>query len=102
MHETARRDTSFSRRRADRWLAFDKVQHFTFSFLWTLGGQYALVNKLSWSERDALPLSVGASAALGLAKEVYDVRASPSRYFSRRDLVADGAGILLAVGFVLL
>ena len=49
-----------------------------------------------------MPLSVGASAALGLAKEVYDVRASPSRYFSRRDLVADGAGILLAVGFVLL
>lgn len=101
-HETARRDTSFSQRPHDPWLAFDKVQHFTFSFLWVLGSQYTFVNKGNWSEQQALPLSIGSSAAVGVAKELYDWRVKPSRYFSRRDLAADGLGILLAVGFILL
>ena len=102
LHETARRDTTFSQRPADPWLAFDKVQHFTFSFLWTLGSQYTFVNKGGLSEQGALPLSVGSSAAIGLAKELYDWRVKPSHYFGRRDLVADGLGIALAVGWVLL
>ena len=102
LHETAWRDTSFSQRPADPWLAFDKVQHFTFSFLWTLGSQYTFVNKWGLSERGALPLSITSGAAIGLAKEFYDWRVRPSRYFSRRDLVADGLGIALAVGWVLL
>ncbi|MGI9173916.1 MAG: hypothetical protein ACR2GR_01170 [Rhodothermales bacterium] len=101
-HETARRDTTFSGRPADRWLAFDKVQHFTFSFLWTLGSQYTFVNKWGLSERGALPLSITSGAAIGLAKEFYDWRVKPSHYFGRRDLVADGLGIALAVGWVLL
>ncbi len=83
----------------DPWLAFDKAQHAAFSFFWTLGSQYALVNKLDFSERGALPLSVGMSAAVGLAKEYYDWRVRTG-YFSRRDLVADAAGILLAVGLI--
>lgn len=86
----------------DPWLAFDKAQHLAFSFLWTLGGQYALVNKAEWREGDALPVSAGVSAAVGLAKEYYDWRAGPRRYFSRRDLAADAAGIILAAGFILL
>ena len=102
LHETAQRDTSFSQRPADPWLAFDKVQHFTFSFLWTLGSQYTFVNKWGLSEEGALPLSITSGAAIGLAKEFYDWRVKPSRYFSRRDLVADGLGIALAVGWVLL
>lgn len=99
---TSLADVSLEERGRDPWLAFDKVQHLTFSFLWTLGTQYALVNKASLSEPGALPISIGASAAVGLAKEVYDWRRSPSRFFSRRDLVADAAGILLATGFILL
>lgn len=39
----------------DKWLAFDKVQHFTFSFLWTLSSQYILVNNMNMYEQDALP-----------------------------------------------
>ena len=101
-HETARRDTTFSQPPADPWLAFDKVQHFTFSFLWTLGSQYTFVNKWGLSERGALPLSITSGAAIGLAKELYDWRLSPSQYFGRRDLVADGLGIALAVGWILL
>lgn len=93
---------SLEQRRKDPWLAFDKVQHLAFSFLWTLGSQYALVNKAGMSERAALPVSAGASAAVGFAKEYYDWRIGPHRYFSRRDLAADAVGILLAAGFVLL
>lgn len=89
-------------RRDDPWLAFDKAQHLAFSFLWTLGSQYALVNKASLSEGSALPVSVGVSATVGLAKEYYDWRIGPRRFFSRRDLAADAVGILLATGFILL
>ena len=86
----------------DPWLGRDKVQHLVFSGLWTLGTQYALVNKAAWSERRALPLSAGTAGLIGLSKELYDWRHSPSRFFSTRDLVADAAGIALAVGFILL
>jgi uncharacterized protein YfiM (DUF2279 family) len=100
--ETWGADTSFVAHPSDPWLGFDKVQHLTFSFLWTLGSQYILVNKLDWSEDDALPLSIGSSALVGLSKELYDWRVGPTRYFSKRDLIADGCGILLAVGLILL
>lgn len=86
----------------DRWLAFDKVQHLTFSFLWTLGTQYVVVNKGRISEHNALPLSISSSAAAGVSKELYDLRIGPSRYFSTKDLIADAVGILLATGLILL
>ncbi|WP_456427267.1 hypothetical protein [Rhodocaloribacter sp.] len=86
----------------DRWLAFDKAQHAAFAFLSVVGGQYTLVRKAGWSERRALPVSMGFGAALGLGKELYDWRVGPRRTFSRRDLAADAFGILLAAGFILL
>ncbi|RMH51845.1 MAG: hypothetical protein D6685_17100 [Bacteroidetes bacterium] len=86
----------------DRWLARDKALHVTFSALWTLSLQYALVNKANWSDRRALPVSAGVSGTIGLSKEWYDWRYSPTRYFSARDLVADAVGIALAAGFILL
>ncbi|MEM9666364.1 MAG: hypothetical protein AAF970_15610 [Bacteroidota bacterium] len=85
----------------DPWLARDKAQHLAFSFLWTLGTQYSLVNKADWSERRALPASIAVAGAVGLAKEVYDAR-RPRGFFSTRDLVADAAGIALASIFILL
>ena len=86
----------------DPWLGFDKAQHLAFSFLWTLGTQYVAVNKGHLSEAQALPLSIGTSAAVGVSKELYDLRSGPPHVFSYRDLVADGVGILLAVGIILL
>ncbi|MBT8401158.1 MAG: hypothetical protein KJO98_11830 [Rhodothermia bacterium] len=85
----------------DPWIAFDKAEHVTFGFLFTLGTQYVLVNKLSTRERRALPFSVGVAATAGLGKELYDLKYG-SGYFSRRDLIADAAGIALAVVVVLL
>lgn len=100
--ETASRNTPLDRHTEDRWLAMDKAKHVAFSFLWTLGTQYVAVNKGSLSEGQALPISIGTSAAVGLSKEVYDLRIGPTNYFSYKDLVADGVGILLAVGIIIL
>ena len=80
----------------DKWLAFDKVQHFTFSFLWTLSSQYVLVNNMNMYEEDALPFSVVSSLSAGLMKETSDMK-KPKGYFSKKDMVADCLGILLAV-----
>lgn len=87
---------------ADPWFSYDKAQHFSFSLLITVGSQYAYVNKLSRSERGALPISMVTSASVGLAKELYDWQYGSRRYFSQRDMVANVAGILVAAGFILL
>ena len=84
----------------DPWLGRDKMQHLAFSFLLTVGSQYVLVNKGDYTEARALPLSVTSTAAVGVVKELYD-RQKPRGIFSTRDLVADGVGILLAVGLIL-
>lgn len=86
----------------DRWIALDKAKHLGGSTLLTLSAQYVLVAKANWSEGEALPLSAGAAATVGLTKEVYDRYAGPTRYFSRKDLVADAIGILLGAGIILL
>lgn len=102
IHETGPSGRPLHRQTEDPWFGFDKVQHVSFSFLWTLGTQYVVVNKGRLSEPQALPISVSTSAALGLSKEMYDLHWGPQRLFSYRDLVADGVGILLAVGLILL
>lgn len=100
--ETGLLAAALNDRPRDRWLGFDKVQHLTVSFLWTLGTQYTLVNKGLLRERRALPLSIGSSAVAGIGKEYYDLKRGKSHHFCRRDLVADAVGILLATGLILL
>jgi len=85
----------------DPWLARDKARHVVFSGLWTLSTQYVLVRKADWSERDALPVSMAASGAVGVAKELYDASRRDSRA-SGKDLVANAVGIGLAVGVIAL
>lgn len=84
----------------DRWWAPDKAKHVAFSFLWTLGTQYVLVDKAGWSNQRAAPWSAGSGAAVGVTKEVYD-RHTAGR-FSLRDLAADAVGIALALGVIAL
>ena len=86
----------------DRWWAMDKAKHVGGSALWTLASQYVLVAKVGASEKTALPWSVASGIAIGLAKEGYDWRLGPTRHFSMKDLVADGVGIALAVGIILI
>ena len=88
--------------RKDAWWAADKAKHVGASFLITLSSQYVLTEKKGLSEGAALPLSMGLSAAVGFSKELYDRHTGPAYRFSRRDLAADGVGILLAAGLILL
>lgn len=87
--------------RDDRWWARDKAVHLAGSALWTLSTQYVLVNKATWAEGDALPVSVASGVAVGAAKELYDAN-RPSGTASVRDLAANAVGIGLAAGVIAL
>jgi hypothetical protein len=66
-----------------------------YSLFVTLGTQYILVNKNKMIEHNALPLSMITSSIAGLLKEIQDKR-SKKNYFSKKDMVANSLGILLA------
>ena len=85
----------------DKWFAIDKVQHFSYSCLVSLGTQYVLVNKMGKDETSALPVSLGISFTAGITKEIQD---SKSKYglFSRKDLVANTMGIIFSMIIILL
>ena len=54
------RETSDSKTKAeriDKWFAIDKLQHFSYSCLISLGCQYVLVNKQNNNEEESLPIS---------------------------------------------
>ena len=86
--------------RSDRWLAIDKLQHFSYSCLISLGCQYVLVNKFNNGEKNALPLSSSLSFSAGLLKELNDNRGKYG-YFSMKDMVANLAGITVATIIIL-
>jgi uncharacterized protein YfiM (DUF2279 family) len=79
----------------DKWIAIDKVQHFSYSCLVALGIQYVLVNKMEMDETYAMPVSLGLSFVAGVSKEIQDSK-SKNGFFSRKDLVANGLGIIFA------
>ncbi|HIB05612.1 MAG TPA: hypothetical protein EYO18_07805 [Candidatus Marinimicrobia bacterium] len=85
----------------DKWIAIDKVQHFSYSCLISLGVQYVLVNKLEMNEDSAMPLSMAMSFSLGIIKELRDKKGKDG-FFSRKDLIANGFGILTAGVIILL
>ena len=80
----------------DKWFAIDKVQHFSYSCLVSLGIQYVLVNKMGKDEASALPVSLGMSFTAGIIKEIQDSK-SKNGFFSRKDLVANTMGIIFSV-----
>mgnify|MGYP003322192282 CR=1 FL=1 len=85
----------------DRWIAIDKVKHFSYSCLISLGVQYVLVNKLEMNEDSAMPLSMAMSFSLGIIKELRDKKGKDG-FFSRKDVIANGFGILSAGVVILL
>ena len=80
----------------DKWFAIDKVQHFSYSCLVSLGTQSVLVNKMGKDETSALPISLGMSFTAGITKEIQDSK-SKNGFFSRKDLVANTMGIIFSV-----
>ena len=85
----------------DKWIAIDKVQHFSYSCLVALGIQYILVNKMEMDETYAMPVSLGLSFVAGVSKEIQDSK-SKNGFFSRKDLMANGLGIILSAIIILL
>ena len=85
----------------DKWIAIDKVQHFSYSCLISLGVQYVLVNKMEMNEDSAMPLSMAMSFSLGIIKELRDKKGKDG-FFSKKDVVANGFGILTAAIIILL
>ena len=84
----------------DPWLAYDKVLHFGISCSLVLSTQYVLENKLDMNPETALPASVAVSAVNGIIKEYWDKR--NGSFFSKRDLFADAAGILVGMLIIVL
>jgi len=85
----------------DKWFAIDKVQHFSYSCLVSLGTQYVLVNKMGKDETSALPVSIGMSFTAGITKEIQDSK-SKNGFFSRKDLIANTMGIIFSMIIILL
>ena len=81
--------------RVDKWFAIDKLQHFSYSCLVSLGCQYVLVNKQNNTEEESLPISSALSFSAGLMKELDDNRRE-NGFFSWKDMVANAAGIAVA------
>ena len=79
----------------DDWIAIDKVQHFSYSLLISLGCQYILVNKMNNTEKSSLPISSAFSFSAGLLKEFNDQKGK-NGYFSLRDMIANFGGIIMA------
>ena len=79
----------------DDWIANDKVQHFSYSLLISLGCQYILVNKMNNTEKTSLPISSAFSFSAGLLKELNDQKGK-NGYFSLKDMVANIGGIIVA------
>ena len=77
----------------DDWIAIDKVQHFSYSLLISLGCQYILVNKMNNTEKSSLPISSAFSFSAGLLKELNDQKGK-NGYFSLKDMVANLGGII--------
>ena len=78
----------------DDWIAIDKLQHFSYSLLISLGCQYVLVNKMNNTEKSSLPISSAFSFSAGLLKELNDQKGK-NGYFSLKDMVANFGGIMV-------
>ena len=78
----------------DNWIAIDKVQHFSYSLLISLGCQYVLVNKMKNTENSSLPISSAFSFSTGLLIELNDQKGKDG-FFSFKDMVANFVGIMV-------
>ena len=66
----------------DQWIAIDKLQHYLYSCLVSLGCQYVLVNKFRNSEVSALPISSSLSFSAGFLKELNGLK---RMFLSKKD-----------------
>lgn len=80
----------------DPWLGKDKADHLMLSAALTAAQYYALHRELEMPSRRSLQAAVISTAAIGIAKEIYDATAR-KRFASKKDLIADVLGMALTV-----
>jgi uncharacterized protein YfiM (DUF2279 family) len=85
--------------RKDPWLGMDKLKHFSSAFMFTTTGYYIQYKIVQLNSDQSIVNSGLITISLGLGKEISDVY-KPGGFFSVRDLLADSAGIALAVIFI--
>lgn len=83
---------SWPPREPDRWLAMDKLWHFSASFATVGAGYHLCADRLALPEPVSVPTALGGTLTLGLTKELADL-AGPDRHFSWKDVSWDLAGI---------
>ena len=81
---------------ADAWFAEEKLQHFTVSAAATTMGYGAV--RLALDRDEARAAAAATAFALGIAKEVADLRRGGP--FSLKDLVWDAAGVGLGLALI--
>lgn len=84
----------------DPWLGRDKVDHALVSAGLVAAQFYLLHQEFDWSNSRSKRIAVSSTLAIGIAKEIYD-GASRRGTPSWKDLLADLAGVALAVGVMI-
>ncbi len=92
----AQHDVKPSIHAADKWLASDKVKHFSVSCLLVIAGKIGSKEVLKFDRAASSTSAVGSALLIGFVKEVID-DLNPNNIFSLKDLAADLLGIALAI-----
>ena len=79
----------------DSWFGIDKLKHFFLSAFAT-SVSYSALQAAGANRTTAMTGAIGASAALGISRELYNLRTTKA--FSFRDLTWDAIGTAAAVG----
>ena len=83
----------------DPWFGMDKLKHLSSAFMFTTTGYYIQHKIVQLDENQSAINSGLITISLSLGKEIGDAY-KPEGYFSLRDLLADSAGIALAIMFI--
>jgi uncharacterized protein YfiM (DUF2279 family) len=83
----------------DPWLGKDKFDHALVSAGLAAAQFYALHQEFEMSDSRSRQIAAGSTLAIGIAKEIYD-KVSRRGTPSWKDLLADLAGIALAIGIM--
>ncbi len=89
-------DSKQSLYEADKWVASDKVKHFSVSCLLVIAGKIGSKEVLNFDRAASSTSAVGSALLIGFVKEVID-DLNPNNIFSLKDLAADLLGIALAI-----
>ena len=79
----------------DSWFGIDKLKHFFLSAFAT-SVSYSALQAAGANRTTAMTGAIGASAALGITRELYNLRTT--KVFSLRDLTWDAIGTAAAAG----